>query len=246
MPALSFAVFLVACVVVIAVQSNTLSGLKQQNEELRAAGQNLEQLRTDNADYKRLLAESQELDRLRHDKSELERLRGEVAALRAQATDTDKLSTENQALQARVAAAALANSTNDYFGQEAARYERMQCTDNLKRIGLAFRTWSVNHNDTLPQDFISMTNELNDWLLLRCPGDKSRNLVGWADVAQGNVSYQWLAPGAVIDKDSFHVVAVICPIHNNVGLIDGSVQQMSPEGMQKYIKTVNGHLMMVR
>src|SRR5580698_1809020 len=71
LPALSFAVILLACVMAIAVQTNILASLKQQNDALRATTGNLDALRADNAEFQKLSNENQQLDRLRKDHAEL-------------------------------------------------------------------------------------------------------------------------------------------------------------------------------
>ena len=46
------------------------------------------------------------------------------------------------------------------------------------------------------------------------------------------------APG--IAETKANVVFVECPIHHNICLVDGSVQQMSEEAMRTHIKVVDG------
>ena len=237
LPALSFAAFLIACVVAIAVQTNTLAELKRENTALRAAAQSLDQLRADNAEYQRLLAQSQELEKLRQDNADLQRLRSQTGQLRAQLPEVEKLRAENQRLQAVSANNPGTSQDNDFFAEAKAKAERIQCINNLKQIGLAARIWSGDHGDIFPQDFISMTNELSAWRILQCPSDHSHNVVGWSDVAAGNVSYQMISPG--ISETNPAVVFALCPIHGNIGLVDGSVQQIGTN-YQSRLKVVDG------
>ena len=239
LPALSFAAFFVACVLAIAVQTNLLAELKRENTTLRAAAQNLDQLRADNAEYQRLLAQSQELEKLRQDNADLQRLRRETSQLRAQLPEVEKLRAENQKLQAVSANNPGTSPDNDFFAKAKARAERIQCVNNLKQVGLAARIWSNDHGGIFPQDFISITNELSAWQVLQCPSDHSHNVAGWSDVAAGNVSYQMISPG--ISETNPDVVFAICPIHGNIGLVDGSVQQ-TPIGTnyQSRLKVVDG------
>src|SRR5688500_11390172 len=71
---------------------------------------------------------------------------------------------------------------------------RVNCTNNLKQIGLAFRVWAGEHQDRLPSQvsvtnggameavmagdvaavFRVMSNELNTPKILFCPTDKKR------------------------------------------------------------------------
>src|SRR6185369_17334316 len=64
-PAISFVAFLLTCVVVVGVQTNLLSQLRNENKTLHAASQNLDEFRQANAEYHKLLAANQELGRLR-------------------------------------------------------------------------------------------------------------------------------------------------------------------------------------
>lgn len=241
LPAVSLAVFLIACVVAVGVQSNIISGLKADNEKLQAAGQNLEQLRADNAEYKKLLAASQDLDQLRKDNADLLRLRAEVEQLRAQVQEAEKLRTENHSLQTQIQAANTTKAPADFFDQAKANAERVQCMNQLKQIGIAERVWAGDYQDVLPTNYVCMSNELAfRWQLLQCPGDHSSTLSNWQDVAAGNVSYVMAAPAGTKDTDDPSTVFAYCPIHHNYLLIDGSVQHLSPEGVQKCIKTDNG------
>jgi hypothetical protein len=248
MPALSFAAFFVACVVAIGVQTNVLTDLKRENESLRASVQNLPQLQNENAEFKRLQTQTGELERLRNDNLELQKLRSEAGRLQAQSAEVERLRVENHKLQAANSAGAgtlPGKPAGDFFAREQARAERIKCVNNLKQIGLAARIWALDHNDIFPSDFISITNELANTLdILKCPTDKNRTISTWAEVAAGNVSYQMLTPGIREDENP-QTVAVVCPIHHNILLLDGSVQQMSEERMQQNIQVINGRKVFV-
>lgn len=242
LPALAPAAFLVACLVAAGVQSNILSGLKSDNEKLRSSTQNLEQLRAANQDYPQLLAQSEDLDRLRQENADLLRLRQELAPLQAAAQEAAQLRGANQALTAQIQSAAGAGSGSggDFMAEARDKAENIACINNLKQIGLAARIWSGDHNNILPTNFISMTNEMNTWKILQCPGDHARNLSSWADVEAGNVSYTMASPGIA---DTFpNAVYVYCPIHHNYVLVDGSVQHLNAEGVSKAIRVIDGKM----
>ncbi len=205
---------------------------------LRGSVQNLEQLRAENQEYQRLLAQSQELEWLRKDNADLQRLRAEVAQLQAQMGEIAKLRAENERLATENANKSAGAASTDFFGEEKAKAERIQCVSNLKQIGLAARVWEGDNNDIFPTNFISMTNELNNFRILQCPTDKSRNVSSWADVASGNVSYEMLAPG--VSENEVSRVFVMCPIHHNYCMIDGSVQMLSEKGVKEFIKVIDG------
>jgi hypothetical protein len=112
--------------------------------------------------------------------------------------------------------------------QAKKRAQTIQCVTNLKQIGLAARIWSNDHNDLYPPDFLTMSNELNTPKILVCPGDTTKTKVQvWSQFSPSqNLSYEFLTPNAkeadIVTQTAFH-----CPIHNNIALGDGSVQQMS-------------------
>ena len=99
------------------------------------------------------------------------------------------------------------------------------CVNNLRQIGLATRIWSLEHNETFPPDFLTMSNELISPKILICPEDKQH--VAAADWAhfdpKQHVSYEFLLPNAK-EADAMSKPAFRCPIHGHVGLGDGSVQ----------------------
>lgn len=76
-----------------------------------------------------------------------------------------------------------------------ARSARISCVCNLKQVGVAFRTWALDHNDQYPMqvsvtnggtmelmgsqtvfaDFAVMSNELSTPKILFCPSDQDRS-----------------------------------------------------------------------
>lgn len=236
MPALSFITVFLVCLVAIAVQTNILSALRYENDKLRGEQGNLDALRAANAEYQRLFNENQQLDRLRRDNAEMKGLRDEVAQLTAQSKDEASVRAANAKLHAATPDTSAA--APDFFDEAKARAERIKCVNNLKQIGLAARIWSGDNNDVYPTNFISMTNELATWVILQCPSDKSRDVGSWADVESGNISYIMDAPGVTLTNPQ--VIFAECPIHHNVCLVDGSVQQLSPQVYKERIKVVDG------
>ncbi len=103
-----------------------------------------------------------------------------------------------------------------------------QCVNNMKQIGLAARIWSNDHNDTYPPDFLTMSNELYSPKILVCPNDSTKTSApNWVQFRPSqNVTYEFLTPGAK-EADIMTQAAFRCPIHNNITLGDGSVQQSS-------------------
>lgn len=88
--------------------------------------------------------------------------------------------------------------------------DRIQCTNNLKQMGLSFRIFATDQADGFPMQqmtnqsgapaylssgdayryFLSMSNELGNPLILRCPADRTRTTAkNWATFRNENLSY---------------------------------------------------------
>lgn len=106
------------------------------------------------------------------------------------------------------------------------RAQTIQCVNNMKQVALAARMWANDHNETYPPDILTMSNELNSPRILTCPDDKSKIRVdNWSEFsALENLSYEFLTPGAK-ESDIISQPAFRCPVHENIALGDGSVQQ---------------------
>jgi hypothetical protein len=234
LPGVCYAAFAATCLGVIGVQGNRLAELKRENETLRAHSQNLDALREANEEVKRLRNENAELDYLRNNEADSRRLQSELARLRAQSDGLAQLRAENQRVEA--AAAARPGGKPDFFAEAEARAERISCVNNLKQIGVAARIWANEHNGQLPPDFMSMKNQLPSWRVLQCPGDKGRHIASWAQVAAGDVSYK-VSTSGLTENDNPNIVVYECPLHSNVAMLDGSVQQLSEAAVTNQIVT---------
>ena len=128
--------------------------------------------------------------------------------------------------------------------------QSINCINNMKQIGLAFRTWSIDNDGNFPFNvstnkggtlelslpesdgfdrnavfhFRVLSNELSTPKILVCPGDsKKRPALDFLSLEAANASYQ-LRSGANITETNVEAVLAVCPIHNHVLLCDGSVQ----------------------
>jgi hypothetical protein len=86
-----------------------------------------------------------------------------------------------------------------------------------------------------------MSNELSTPKILVCPGDTNRPVaVDWASFTSANCSYEYLAPNGS-PADPTRVLAR-CPIHGNIGLCDGSVQQRVAKDHPEWLVQREGKL----
>jgi type II secretory pathway pseudopilin PulG len=160
--------------------------------------------------------------------------------------------------------------------------KRIQCVNNLKQDGLAFRLWEGDNGDKYPmavstnkggtmeyaeggntfRHFQVMSNELNTPKILVCPADDRTAAASFARLKNQNVSYfvgldatdvrpQMLLTGDRNVTNGIapeHSILKLVPdqpagwteaLHNrvgNIGLADGSVQQVSIPGLQQMLK----------
>lgn len=136
------------------------------------------------------------------------------------------------------------------LSQAKGRAQEINCRNNMKQIGLALRTWAIDHEDQFPfnvstnkggtleicargQDgfdrnaafhFQVMSNELSTPKILVCPADsKKLPALDFLNLQPVNVSYQ-VRTGTNINETMPVEVLAACPIHKHVLLCDGSVQ----------------------
>ena len=127
--------------------------------------------------------------------------------------------------------------------------QRISCVNNLKQIGLAFRTWAIDNDGQFPfnvstssggtrefcargsdgfdsnaaRHFEVMSNELATPLLLVCPKDSSRKpAAGFASLQASNVTYR-VRSGTNLNETSPVDVLALCPVDGNTLHCDGSV-----------------------
>lgn len=99
------------------------------------------------------------------------------------------------------------------------------CEYNLKQIGLAARMYALDHGNTFPTNFTSLSNDLMSPKALVCNGDLLKTRAeDWSDVGPRNISYELLVPGRKLDEVSSEP-AIRCPIHQLVCLGDGTIRK---------------------
>jgi len=215
LPVFVVAIWLLACVIILAVQSTVISKLRSENEDLRAAASRTEE--------QTVRSPTDELTKLRADNDEVGKLRAEISQLQEQLKELSTLRAENQRLLAEVhALSAAAPPQDDFVGKAAAKAELTKCIENMKHVCLAARIWSNEHGDIMPTEFREFEKELATRIPF-CPH------------GQGTTQYEIVSPG--IPETDPSVVYLRCPNHPAVALCDGSVQQI---GTRKLVVREDG------
>jgi hypothetical protein len=130
------------------------------------------------------------------------------------------------------------------------RAQQINCVNNLKQVGLAFKIWALDNQDSFPfnvstnnggtlewcapdadgfdknafRHLMAMSNELSTPKILVCPEDTKTPSIDWQTLAPSNVSY-WVRSGTNITDATPTQVLARCPIHGTELYCDGSVQQ---------------------
>jgi hypothetical protein len=211
LPAMSFGVWFLVCTVTFAVQAVRISELRQQQNRIRQTAERVAAAKVQSAEAAQAAAAA-ELDQLKRDLADVQRLRFEVDQLRTQAAELATLRAQNQQLRDELKATGNlpVKPEEDFFATASERAMRIKCINNIKQVCLAARIWGIDHGDTLPGDYETMKKELVNERVTFCP--------------KGG-RYEILSPGA--SERQPEIVYIRCAIHNNVGLTDGSGQQLS-------------------
>lgn len=135
-----------------------------------------------------------------------------------------------------------------------ARAQSINCQNNLKQIGLAFKVWALDNQDQFPfnvatnkggtmelcargeggfdanafRHFQVMSNELSTPKILVCAADPARQpATDFGSLKAENVTYQ-VRSGPDLNDSHPQEVLARCPVHGNELLCDGSVRRGRP------------------
>ena len=127
--------------------------------------------------------------------------------------------------------------------------QSINCMNNMKQQGLAFRLWAGDHGEKFPfnvgkdkggtlelcdrdsdgydrnsaRHFLVMKNELGTPKILACPSDKKTAAASFETLEPENVSYK-IRSGSNVDESHPEEVLIYCPIHGHKAFADGSVR----------------------
>ena len=161
------------------------------------------------------------------EQEEIARLKGIVAQLSGEIAQLEQVRGENEKLRAQLAAplpGTLTPEEADALAKARERAMQIECVNNLKQLGLSCKVWALDNGEVFPTNVLLMTNEMSTPKILVCPADTAHQAAkDWASWSAANCSYDYLAAGAP-DGENPQRVLFRCPIHGNIGLVDGSVQ----------------------
>jgi|SRR6266478_2313378 len=142
--------------------------------------------------------------------------------------------------------------SNDYRRKpDAADRQIVACLENLEQIGLAFRTWSLDHGEHLPFEvrtnsggtlelcgrehvgfdknaflhFAVASNELSTPKILVCPGDHSKRPATDFGIPRASHVTHRLRSGSNVNYTNPTEVLAVCPIDGNTLYCNGAVKE---------------------
>jgi hypothetical protein len=145
--------------------------------------------------------------------------------------------------------------------------QRINCINNLKQVGFAFRVWEGDNNDQYPFNlstnkggtlelcdvgadgldrnswlhFQVMSNELSTPKILFCPADDQKQMaLNFSQLDAGHCTYL-VHSGKDVTEANPQAVLVICPIHRNVLFCNGAVQMCSPNQFHELTNSLSLH-----
>jgi hypothetical protein len=116
------------------------------------------------------------------------------------------------------------------LADDSQKRAQIDCLNHLKQLGVSVVIDAKDHEDTIPRDFLFLTNHAISPAVLLCPMDPARKGRGVsaaeqqlspAQLSASNISYQLVSPGAKLVPSNYQAL-VRCPFHRQVGYVEGS------------------------
>lgn len=143
----------------------------------------------------------------------------------------------------------------------SARAQRIKCADDLTEIGLAFKTWQLENGDEFHfnlgtnkgeklgrgvsgksgfddnhgQPFVVMSNDISTSKILICPPDTLKQVLSDFGSLQGSNVTHRVHSGTNAADASPQSILIVCPVHHNVLLSDGSVHVLTEARMRQLL-----------
>lgn len=98
--------------------------------------------------------------------------------------------------------------------------EAVQCSNRMHSVlFVSTLMWPGEHNGFLPSDFLAMSNELANPVILICPADHTKHpAANWSSFTAENCSFEIVTPG--LRKGDTNQVFLRCKIHGYTGFAD--------------------------
>ena len=116
------------------------------------------------------------------------------------------------------------------LSDDSQKRAQIGCLNHLKQLGLYVFVDAKDHEDTIPRDFLFLTNHTISPTVLLCPMDPVRKGRGVpapeqqlspAELSATSISYQLVSPGAKLIASNYQAL-VRCPFHRQLSYAEGS------------------------
>jgi len=116
------------------------------------------------------------------------------------------------------------------LADDSRKRAQIDCLNHLKLLGVSVVMDAQDHEDTIPSDFLFLTNHGISPSILICPIDPARKgrtfsapeqQLSPAQCQATNISYQLVTSGAKLASSNYQVL-VRCPFHQQASFAEGS------------------------
>lgn len=115
------------------------------------------------------------------------------------------------------------------FADATEKRAQIECLNHLKQLGVAAVLEAQDHENTIPGNFLFLTNHGISPSILICASDPSRKApptsvpnpqLILSQLASTNISYQLVNPGGRMTPSNSEAI-VRCPFHQQASYLDG-------------------------